>query len=104
MCQIKDAQSEINNLKISIDDTFVIHAFINLDCQFRLYLIILNHEAWQMAKLPSLSELTKSLEAEEMRLKNATTANANFVKKTKLKSASYGNRTSTGKILTKDLD
>ena len=104
MSQIKDARSEIEDLKISMDDAIVIHALNNLDSQFRPYLTILNHEARQKAKLPTLSELTKSLEDEELRLKNESTASANFAKKGKSKSTSYGNCTNTGKKSTEDLD
>ncbi len=82
----------------------VIHALKNLDSKFRLYLMILNHETRQKAQLPTLSELTKSLKDEELRLKNERIAIANFAKKTKSKSASHGNPTHTGKKLTKDLD
>ncbi len=87
-----------------MDDAIVIHALNNLDSQFWPYFTILNHEARQKAQLPTLSELTKSLEDEELRLKNESTASANFAKKAKSKSASHGNRTNTGKKSTKDLD
>ncbi len=103
MSQIKDARSEIEDLKISMDDA-VIHALNNLDSKFRPYLTILNHQARQKAQLPTLSELTKSLEDEELRVKNESTASANFAKKAKSNSASHGNRTNTGRKLTKDLD
>ncbi len=81
MSQIEDARSEIENLKISMDNAIVIHALNNLDSQFRLYLTILNHEARQKAQLPTLSELTKILEDEELRLKNESTTSANFAKR-----------------------
>ncbi len=61
MSQIKDARSEIEDLKITMDNAVIIHALNNLDFQFRPYLTILNHEARQKAQLPTLSELTKSL-------------------------------------------
>ena len=89
MGQIKNAQSKINDLKILMDNAIVIYALNNLDSQFCLYLTILNHEARQKEKLPMLSELTKNLEDEELRLKNKDTASANFAKKSKLKLASY---------------
>ncbi len=104
MSQIKDPRSKIEDLKILIDDAIVIHALNNLDSQFRPYLTILNHEARQKAQLPTLSELTKSLEDEELLLKNESTASINFAKKAKSKSSSHRNCTNTGKKSTKDLD
>ena len=90
MSQIKDVQSEIDNLKISMDDVIVIYALLNsLDFQFCAYFIILNYKARQKEKLHTLPKLTKSLEDEELRLKNKGTASANFAKKTKLKLASH---------------
>ena len=87
-----------------MDDAIVIHALKNLDSQFPPYLTILNHETEQEAQLLTLSELTKSLEYNELRLKNESTTSANFAKMAKLKSASHKNRTNIGKISTKDLD
>ncbi len=103
MSQIKDVRSKIEDLKISMDNVIVIHALNNLDSTFRLYLMIMNHEARQKAQLPTLSELTKSLEDEELRLKNKSTASANFAKKAKPKSAIHGKHTNTGKKSAKDL-
>ncbi len=87
-----------------MDDAIIIHALNNLDSQFRLYLTILNHEARQKAQLPRLSEFTKSLEDKELRLKNKSTASANFAKKAKPKSASHSKYTNTGKKSAMDLD
>ena len=79
--QIKDAGSEIKDVKISIDDAIVIHALNNFDSQFCPYLLILNYEAQQKAKLPTLLELIKNVEDDELRLKNVSTTSGNFAKK-----------------------
>ena len=91
MSQMKDAQAEIDDLKISMDDAIVIHALNNFDFHFRPYLTILKHEARQKAQLPTLSKITKTLEDEELRLKNENTASANFAKKAKSRSAGHKN-------------
>ncbi len=64
MSRIKDASTEIEDLKISISEAVVIHALNNFDSHFRPYLAILSHNAWEKEKLPTLSELTKTLEDE----------------------------------------
>ena len=93
MSQIKDAWSEIEDLKILLDDVIVIHALNNLNSWFCPYLTILNYEVRQKAKLFTLSELIKSLENKEFWFKNKSTASANFAKKGKSKLTSYGNCT-----------
>lgn len=102
MSQIKDARSEIEDLKITIDNAVVIHALNNLDSQFCPYFTIFNHEARQKAQLPTLSELTKSLEDKEERPKNKSTASANFAKKAKFNLANHGKRPTVGKKSAKD--
>lgn len=97
MSQIKDAQSEIEDLKISIDDAVVIHAFNNLSSSFHPYLMILNHKTRQKAQLLILFKFIKSLEDKKLRLKNESTANTNFVQKAKSKLANHGNYIHTGK-------
>ena len=87
-----------------MDDAIVIHALNNLNSQFWPYLTILNHEARYKAQLPTLSELTKSFKDQKLRLKNESTASANFAKKAKSKSASHENHTNTDEKWTKDLD
>ncbi len=86
MSCIKDASAEIDDLKISISETVVIHAFNNLDSHFRPYLVILSHNAQENEKLPTFSELTKTLEDEEMRLSNQDRGIANFARGSKAKS------------------
>lgn len=102
--QIKDVQSKIEDLKISIKDAIVIHAVNKFDSQFRPYLMILNLEARQEAQLLILFKLTKSLEDKELELKNKNIANANFAKKEKSKLTSHRNHLNTKKKLTEDLD
>lgn len=70
MSRIIDVSAEIGDLKISISEAVVIHALSKLDSNFRPYLAILHHDAREKGKLPTLSELTKALEDEELRLSN----------------------------------
>lgn len=104
MSQIKDAQSEIEDLKISMNNLILIYALNNFDFQFRPYLTILNHKARQKARLPTLSKLTMNLEDEKLGLKNESNNSANFAKMAKSKLASHGNHTNTGKKSTKNSD
>ena len=65
MSRIEDASAEINNLKISISETVVIYALNNLISYFWPYLASLSHEVWENKKLPTISELMKTLEDEK---------------------------------------
>ncbi|MCJ1347562.1 hypothetical protein MMC31_005787 [Peltigera leucophlebia] len=67
MSRIKDASAEIEDLKINVSEAVVIHALNNFDSHFRPYLAILSHNAHEKEKLPTLGELTKTLEDEQMR-------------------------------------
>ncbi len=84
---IKDASAEIEDLKISISEAVVIHALNNLDSHFRPYLVILSHDARKKEKLPTLSEVTKTLEDEQMRLSNKNRGTANYTHSSNLKKA-----------------
>ena len=64
MSRIKDASAGIKDLKISISKAVVIHALNNLDSHLQPYLAILSHDAQEKEKLPTLSELTKTLKDE----------------------------------------
>ena len=99
MSRIKDASAEIDDLKISISEAVVIHALNNLDSHFRSYLAILSHDAQEKEKLPTLSELTKTLEDKEMRLSNENKKTANFARssKSKPKPSDQENRRGTEK-------
>ncbi len=77
MSCIKDGSAEIDNWKISIFEAVVIHVLNNLDSHFQLYLAILSHDAWKKKKLQTPSELTKTLEDEQMRLSNKNRGTAN---------------------------
>ena len=59
-------KAEINDLKIDISDLVVIHALNHLDPNFQPYLSILRHDAREKGKLPTLIELSKGLEEEQM--------------------------------------
>ena len=85
MSRIKDASAEIEDLKISISEAVIIHALNNLDSHFRPYLAILSHDAREKEKLPTLSELTKTLEDEQMRLSNENRGTANYARSSKSK-------------------
>ena len=87
MSRIKDASAEIDDLRISISEAVVIHALNNLDSHFRPYLAILSHDAREKEKLPTLSELTKALEDEQLRLSNENRGTANYARSSKLKKA-----------------
>ncbi len=87
MSRIKDASAEIKDLKISIFEAVVIHAFNNLDSHFRPYFAILSHDDRGKEKLPTLSELTKTLEDKQMRLSNKNTGTANFARCSKPRKA-----------------
>ena len=78
MSFIKDASTEIEDLKISISEMVVIHALNNLDLHFRPYFTILSYDAREKEKLPTLSKFTKTLEDEQMRLSNESRMTANY--------------------------
>ncbi len=82
---IKDTSVEIDNLKISISEAVVIHALNNLDSHFRPYLAILSHDAQEKEKLSTLSELTRTLGDEQMRLSNENSGTANYARSSKPK-------------------
>lgn len=87
MSKIKDVSTEIENLKISISNTVVIHALNNLESHFWPYLAILSHDYRKKEKLPTLSKLTKALEDEQMRLLNENRGIANYARSSKPKKA-----------------
>ena len=87
MSRIKDASAEIEDLEISISEAVVIHTLNNLDSHFYIYLAILSHDAREKEKLPTLSELTKTLEDEQMRLSNENRGTANYARSSKSKKA-----------------
>ncbi len=78
MSCIKNAFAKIDDLKIRISEAVIIHAFKNLNSHFRPYLAVLSHAAREKEKLLTLSELTKTLEDEEIRLSNVNKETANF--------------------------
>ena len=99
MSRIKNASAEIDDLKISISEAVVIHAFNNLDSHFRPYIAILSPAAREKEKFLTFSELTKILEDKEMRLSNENKGTANFScsSKSKPKSNDQENRSGTEK-------
>lgn len=87
MRRIKDASGEINNFKISISKAVVIYVLNKLDSHFRLYLAILSYNVRGKEKLSILSELTKTLEDEQMRLSNKNRGTAKYARSLKPKKA-----------------
>ena len=81
MTKIRDVKSEIEDLEITIDEAITIQVLNSLDSSFAQFLGILSHEAREKEKLPTLESLAKSLEDEELRMKNQDKATANFAKR-----------------------
>lgn len=77
----------MQKLKISISRVVVIHVLNNLDSRFRSYLAILSHDAREKKKLPSLTELAKTLENGPMRLWNENTGTPSYARRSKSKKA-----------------
>ena len=96
MSRIKHASDESENLKISISELVLIHALNSLDSRFRPYLAILSHDAREKEKLPTLSELTKTLENGQMRLSNENTGTASSARCSKSKKAKPSEQVSRG--------
>ena len=87
MSYIKDASAKIEDLKISIFEAVVIHAFNNLDSPFWPYSTILSYNAREKKKLLTLSELTKTFEDKQIRLLNKNRETANYAPSSKSKKA-----------------
>ena len=77
MTKIRDVKSEIKDLEITIDEAITIQDLNSLNSFFMQFLYILSHEAREKEKLPILESLAKSLEDEELRMKNQDRATAN---------------------------
>lgn len=98
--RIKDVSPKIEDLKINISKAIVIYALNNLDSQFQSYFAILSYNAREKEKLPILSELTRTLEDEQMYLSNENRRTANYAyssKPKKVKPIEQGERASTEK-------
>ncbi len=80
MTKICDIKSEIEDLEITIDEAIIIPVSNFLDSSFTQFFGILSHEAREKAKLPTLESWAKSLEHEELWMKNQDKATANYVK------------------------
>ena len=81
MTKIRDVKSEIEDLDITMDEAITIQVLNSLDSSFAQFLGILSHEAREKDKLPTLENLAKSLEDEELRMKNQDKAIANYAKR-----------------------
>ncbi len=80
-------KSEIEDLEITMNEAIKIQVVNFLDSSFAQFLGILSHEAREKEQLPKLENLTKSLEDEELRMRNQDKATANYTKRfTKKKS------------------
>lgn len=69
MTKIRDVKSEIEDLEITMDEAITIQVLNSLDSSFAQFLGILSHEAREKDKLPTLENLVKSLEDEELQMK-----------------------------------
>ncbi len=81
MTKIRDVRSEIEDLEITMDEAVTIQVLNSLDFFFAKFLGILSNEAREKEKLPTLESLAKSLEDEELRMKNQDKATANHAKR-----------------------
>ncbi len=87
MTKIQDVKSEIDDLGITMDEAITIQVLNSLDSSFAKFLGIPSQQAREKDKLPTLENLAKSLEEEELRIKNQDKATANYVQRyTKKKS------------------
>ncbi len=66
MTKIQDVKSEIEDVKITMDEAITIQVLNSLDSSFTQFLGILSHEAREKDKLLTLENLAKSLEDEEL--------------------------------------
>ncbi len=64
-----------------MDEAITIQVLNSLDSSFTQFLGILSHDAREEDKLPTLENLAKSLEEEELRMKNHDKATANYAKR-----------------------
>ena len=74
----------------------IFHALNNLDSHFRPHFAILSHDAREKEKLTPLSELTKTLEDEQMRLSNENRETANYACSSKPKKAKLSEQVRRG--------
>ena len=87
MTEIRNVKSEIEDLEITMDEAITIQVLNCLDSSFAQFFGILSHEAREKEQLPKLENLAKSLEDEELRMRNQDKATANYAKRfTKRKS------------------
>lgn len=88
--KIWDFKSEIDDLKITIDEAIKIQVLNFFDPSFSQFFAILSHEGRKIDKLLTLENLAKFLEDKELRMKNHDKGTANFAKQfTKKKSKSF---------------
>ena len=81
MTKIWDVKSEIEDLEITINKTITIQVMNSLDSSFTQFSGILSHDAREKDKLSTLKNLARSLEDEELRMKNHDKAIANYSKR-----------------------
>ena len=72
---------EFEDPEITMNKAITIQVLNSLDSSFAQFLGILSHEAREKEKLPTLESLAKSLEDEELRIKNQDKATANYAKR-----------------------
>ncbi len=80
MTKIRDVNSEIEALEITIDQVITIQVLNSLNSFSAGLLSILSHKAREKEKLPTLESLVKPLEDEELQMKNQDRTTANYAK------------------------
>ncbi len=80
MTKIRDLKFEIEDLEITMDEAITIQVLNCLDYPFPQFFGILSHEAREKEQLHKLENLAKSLEDEELQMRNQDKATANYAK------------------------
>ncbi len=80
MTKIQDVKSKIEDLEITMDETITIQVLNRFDSSFAQFLGIFSPKAREKEQLPKLENLAKSLEDEELQMRNQDKATANYAK------------------------
>ncbi len=103
MIKIRDEKSGIEDLEITMDEAITIQNLNSLNYFFAKFPGILSHEARQKDKLLTLESLAKSLEDEELQIKNQDKATANYAKQFTKKEGKLSTRSEDSEDSTTDL-
>ena len=80
MTKIRHVTSEIEDLEITMDEAITIQVLNSVNSFLAQFYGILSHEAREKEKLSTLESLAKSLEDEELWMKNQNKVLANYAK------------------------